>query len=339
MPLFPNYSACTWCTTSLSAVPLVGDTYSCSIVSGATTPISASTVYQYRAYVVISGTPYYGNIITGATLAMPTFAPTVCTGIMYSAAVNGGAICCNKMCNDCSAPIAEYGILYTQQPSYSSDACLRYDKVPTWVCKQSTFATIPDGTTYSGLMTGMTQNTSTYFRAFAKNSVGVGYGDVCNFVTSSPPSISMLYIYGCENNGVEDACNAGELQKPSAGKYYTATIAWCMYKGIVTAGPTPFCVSVCCNGIEIRDVSCICKGASSTWLTSSGSFASFPVDDNDTVVVNVCACTEGVTCGACTRAWLTSVSPNNGSYIVNYSQNSTVAYTCGTFPVLPILIE
>lgn len=337
MPLFTGYTACTWCMTSLSAGPLVGDTYNCTIGS-----LSPSTIYQYRAYVVISGTPYYGNILTGATIATPASVPTVSTGIMYSAAANGGAVCCNTGITNGGAPIGEYGILYTQLSTYACDACLRYNNVPTWVRKDPKYGSISDGTTYSGLISGMTPSTTTYYRAYAKNSVGVGYGNVCNFLTSSSPSITMLYVYGCENNGIEDSCNAGELQKPSAGKTYNATICWCMYKGAPTvpAAPTPFCVSVCRNGIEIYNVLCVCKSASSFWSTpTSGSFAPFLVDEDDTVVINVSACQYGTVEGACTKAWLASVSPNTGGYVVNYSQNCTVAYTCGTFPVHPILIE
>ncbi len=181
MPIFPTPEP--WKTTSLSTGPLLGGTYNCTI----TTCISASTIYEYRAYSVIDGVPHYGNILTGCTLAIPTAVPTVCTGVMFSANTQGGCVCTNKMCDDNNAPIAEYGILYTQQPSVSCDACLRYDKVPTWVCKQSTCATIPDDTTYAGLITAMAANTTTYFRAFAKNSVGVGYGNVCNFITCDIP--------------------------------------------------------------------------------------------------------------------------------------------------------
>lgn len=255
MPMFPT--PCSWITTSLSTGPLLGGTYNCNIISGATTPVSASTIYEYRAYSVIDGVPYYGNVLTGCTSAIPAAIPTVCSGIMFSANTEGGCVCSNKMCDDNNAPIAEYGILYTQQPSVSCDACLRYDKVPIWVCKQSICSTISGGTTYDGLITAMAANTTTYFRAFAKNSVGVGYGNVCSFMTCDvyvPPTIQIT-LDACTDVYNHYMAGAYCLMCCNGSTYAIVVIGSplneCTYKSCTLYGVPAGCYYVDYSGVQL----------------------------------------------------------------------------------------
>lgn len=173
-----------WQLTSLSAGPLAVDNYDYDIPN-----LSASTVYEYRAYAVINGTPYYGNILTGCTDAVPTTIPSVITGLASNVNETYMSLTGNTLTNNGGLPIAEYGVLYTQISSYGNTGCMIYEAYPVKMCKKSISADIATGITYfSGSLqarsiSGLTSGTMTYFRAFAKNANGIGYGDIENETT------------------------------------------------------------------------------------------------------------------------------------------------------------
>jgi hypothetical protein len=187
MPTFPT----PWVLTPLCTGSLISDTYDMDINS-----LSASTIYEYRAYAVISGVPYYGNVLTGCTEAVPAGIPTVCTASgAISITSDSMLLKFNKMCNNNGAPIAEYGALYTQNPTFGTLASLCYENVPSLVCKSSNFATIANDTQYLTPLTGLSENTITYYRAFARNAIGSGYGDVCTQQTANAKDVN-LCLYG-----------------------------------------------------------------------------------------------------------------------------------------------
>lgn len=201
-----------WKTTSLGAGPLTGNTYNCNIPQ-----LSASTIYEYRAYVVICGTQYYGDVQTGCTLAIQTVAPNVCTGIAYGIVQEKMSICNNKVLDNGGLPIAEYGFLYTQNSSYGNNNCLVLGAYPAKVCKKSTPANIEVGASYytgtTNEMTGLVPNTQTYFRAFARNASGVGYGDIKTAITlANPVELFFDSIVGGFNDTVTIAANNLVLQ-------------------------------------------------------------------------------------------------------------------------------
>ncbi len=196
MPIFPTPEP--WKTTSLSTGPVLGGTYNCTI----TACISASTIYEYRAYSVIDGVPYYGNVLTGCTLACPSGIPLVCTGPILPASIcpTQMLIKYNEMCDDCGAPIAEYGAIYTQNPVYGTPTTLCYQNYPAHVCKSSICGTINDGCNYLTMLSGLTPNTMTYYRAFARNVNGSGYGDICTQQTAALPAIPITACICVINN-------------------------------------------------------------------------------------------------------------------------------------------
>lgn len=166
-----------WVTTTLIAGALAVNNYTITI-----TGLLPSSIYQYRAYIVVAGTPYYGNISETATAALPLSAPTVTTGIAYSATTSGIKITGNTITNKGNLPpIGEYGILYTQNATYGTDANLRIANLPTNVKKALplSLVDIVTGTSYTKSITGLTPNTTIYYRAFAKNASNCfGYGTV-----------------------------------------------------------------------------------------------------------------------------------------------------------------
>jgi hypothetical protein len=306
------------------------------------TGLDADTNYDYYAYMIVGGVEYVGATLTVKTLALSATPPTVITGIAGSPTYTTLNITGNQISSKgVPAIINQYGVLYATNSYWGDVSRLKWENAPTNVKIRSTSGDVIIPHTFVCTLTGLTENTTTYYRAFARNNSGegsVGYGTIKTEQTIAQPRISMLYIYGADNNGGADASNGGELTHiPDNGTFYNATICWCMYKGQanVPHGPSIFCVEVCCNGSVIRDVQCSEVGTSQFWSTPAcGSFAPFNVNWNDNIRVCVYADTYGTTLGSCTKAWLASVHPNNGSYLVG-SQNSTVAYTCGSFPTPP----
>lgn len=168
-----------WITaTPLESGPISQDNYTYNI-----TGLCENTIYQYRAYVVISGSPYYGEIKTITTCSGLQIPAMVSTGNAYDVTDTTMRMCDNVVTVQGSTPVSEYGILYTQNPSYSTQGTLIYNtsETPT-VCMISTCATIPTGQTYylasNGEICNLAANTLTYYRAFAINSAGIGYGEI-----------------------------------------------------------------------------------------------------------------------------------------------------------------
>jgi hypothetical protein len=166
---YKKVSESTWETTSLKIGPLSVAAYSFNI-----TGLSVNTAYNYRAYIEVSGIPYYGQSLVTSTLPLPTAIPNVSTGIAANVTSNSMRITGSSITNKNNLPVMEYGILY----SNSSSVALTYGGVG--VIKVSFSNDIGVNINYftgsTGIMNGLPPNTTTYYRAFAKNSIGVGYG-------------------------------------------------------------------------------------------------------------------------------------------------------------------
>jgi hypothetical protein len=175
----------TWITTPLQTGAIPNNNYACTI-----TGLNPSTVYQYRAYMVVDGVEYYGDTCQITTLSVPTHEPYVTTGVAYNVTCNCMGICNNCLTDKGNLNVIEYGILYTQSGAYATESQLTYENYPSVVCKQSISADIAVSTGYftggGNLLTGLSFNTETFYRAFAKNSVGIGYGQICSQITDLP---------------------------------------------------------------------------------------------------------------------------------------------------------
>lgn len=162
-------------TTPLHSGAIPANNYACTI-----TGLLPATAYEYRAYMIVDGDEYYGNICQITTQPIPTHAPNVCTGVAYSITDNSMGICNNCVTDKGNLNVNEYGILYTQVGAYASDLQMVYGN-PN-ICKQSISADIAVNTGYftgaGNLLTGLLPNVETYYRSFAKNTVGNGYGSI-----------------------------------------------------------------------------------------------------------------------------------------------------------------
>jgi len=75
--------------------------------------------------------------------------------------------------------VVEYGVLHSSDTIYSTPETLTYDNVGTSVFKRTGLIPDPFLIPYTwGAKILPTQDITNYYRAFAKNSIGVGYGEV-----------------------------------------------------------------------------------------------------------------------------------------------------------------
>ena len=317
-----------WITAPLQpgTVPLSGTCYNYTI-----TGLSADTVYNYRSYMIVCGVEYYGNIYQIATTLSLTV-PTISTGSAYlstnpttSIRVSGNTI------SNCGCPttIIEYGIIYTQNPSRGNASTMCYENTPTCVCKKSLCDNacmnpyFVDNILYS--IIGLSANTTTYYRAFAKNTFGNGYGNICCIQTAPQPpkqiNLSCSACYQSPNLSYRVNCLTS-TPAMVAGECYRA----CFYIDLCTFGQAAGSfsyVDIVCNGISQY---CCCMVIPQPCQTAS---VSFPVKNTDTIMTYNCACVTNTSCpySAKSVTCLTNVTSISGNFIQGTTCNCTCAYT------------
>ncbi|MFM7195360.1 MAG: hypothetical protein ACKOYP_11360 [Bacteroidota bacterium] len=145
------------------------------LVSG----LSSGVKYYLRAFATNNGGTAYGSELQVTTWS----APVVSTGAVsavkaYSATVSG------SVTSDGQSGVTERGIVWstTQQPDLSASK-----------------VTAGSGTgDFSAVLSGLTQKTTYYVRAYAVNSVGTSYGAQATFTTTEPQPV-LVETNGCSS--------------------------------------------------------------------------------------------------------------------------------------------
>jgi uncharacterized protein (TIGR02145 family) len=155
---------------STSATPTISGSFTSNgtgtgSFTSALTGLTAGTLYHVRAYATNSAGTAYGNEITFTTnpVVIPSLTTTAVTSITLTAAVSGGTIT-----SDGGGNITAKGVAVSTSP------------IPTILGPS-------DGTgtaSYVSNMTGLTNSTTYYVRAYATNSAGTGYGNQLVFTTA-----------------------------------------------------------------------------------------------------------------------------------------------------------
>jgi hypothetical protein len=127
--------------------------------------LQPGTTYYWRLYATNSVGVAYGEEHTYATVALPTVTTSQVTAITQTTAVCGG-----NVASDGNATVTQRGICW----STSHDPTI-----------SSSHANSGTGTgSFSCNMTGLNPNTVYYVRAYARNSVGIAYGEEVDFTTA-----------------------------------------------------------------------------------------------------------------------------------------------------------
>ncbi|HEX2935913.1 MAG TPA: fibrobacter succinogenes major paralogous domain-containing protein, partial [Bacteroidales bacterium] len=130
------------------------------------TGLTPEKKYYVRAYATNNAGTAYGNEVSLVTkaLAVPTLTTTLITDITHNSAHSGGTIV-----SDGGTPITEAGVCWSINHNPAVSDSKTSDNVSL-----NTFA--------SGI-SALNEATTYYVRAYAKNSVGIGYGNEVMFIS------------------------------------------------------------------------------------------------------------------------------------------------------------
>jgi uncharacterized protein (TIGR02145 family) len=151
-------------TTALSTKTTDGSVT--GIYSSSITGLIPATTYYVRAYATNSVGTSYGNEESFTTLAvLPTITTTAATAITSATASSGG-----NVTNNGGATITAKGVCWSTSSNPSTAL--------------STKTSDGSGTgVFNSSITGLTEATTYYIRAYATNSVGTSYGNEVSFTT------------------------------------------------------------------------------------------------------------------------------------------------------------
>lgn len=148
------------------------------------TGLSAGNTYYVRAYAINSAGTGYGQTESFQTLAAPTISTVAISGISWDSAVSGG-----ENISDNGTTVSSKGVEWSTT---------------------SNFATIEGSTSdgsgtanFASNLTGLSETTTYYVRAYAVNAIGTGYGQTETFQTIALPVTGLTWA-----TTVNNPCNA-----------------------------------------------------------------------------------------------------------------------------------
>ena len=143
--------------------------------TGTMTGLSSNTRYYVRAYATNAiGTSYGEQREFTTANGSGTTQPTVSTNPISNITLNS-AECGGNVTSDGGATVTERGICWAQA---------NVTNRPT-LSNNSVRANVGGTGSFTCTMSGLSSNTSYFVRAYAKNSVGISYGDSISFTTLS----------------------------------------------------------------------------------------------------------------------------------------------------------
>nr|MCR4811574.1 hypothetical protein [Bacteroidales bacterium] len=195
---------------SISHNPTVSDSHTTDgsgtgSFTSSITGLSQNTTYYVRAYATNSAGTAYGEertFTTSASVSLPTVTTSTVSSITSSSATCGG-----NVTNDGNATVTSRGVCWSTSHN------------PT---VSDSHTTDGSGTgSFTSSITGLSQNTTYYVRAYATNSVGTAYGNEVSFTT----------LGGFDQNGASNAVftvASGRTVKFSRGnlQYQASTGTW-----------------------------------------------------------------------------------------------------------------
>jgi hypothetical protein len=295
------------------------------------TGLTPSRTYYVRAYATNANGTSYGNEDSFNTpaISIPTLTTTAVTSITDTTASSGGNIT-----SDGGASVSARGVCWST----------------------SSNPTIAGDTTYNGTgtgsftskLSGLTQSTTYYARAYATNSVGTAYGNQDTFITITP-TIPVLITSGITSIMDTSATSGGTITNDGGARVTARGVCWSTSSNPTIAGNK----TVNGNGTgtftstitrlsqltayHVRayatNVVGTAYGADSTFVTAGppsvvtntiNSISYFTANVNSSVVNDGHKAVS--TRGAC---WSTSANPNMKNAFYNVSGSGLGNYTVG----------
>ncbi len=178
------------------------------------TGLTAGTLYYIRAYATnIYGTDY-GDELTFTTTDLPTVTTSAVTGITQTAATSGGNVTSSG-----GSTVTARGVCWDTLPA------------PVVTGNHTTNGT---GTgSFVSSITGLTQGTHYYVRAYATNGLGTAYGNELTFTTNTIPTVTTTAISGIHQTS---ATSGGNVTSDGGYTVTARGICWSTTTGPTTAG-------------------------------------------------------------------------------------------------------
>lgn len=176
-----------WITAPLNAGPIPGTTYDYTIPG-----LSANTIYEYRAYMIVGGVEYYGQTYEINTLPPTQVPPSVITGTINILTPYQVCVCNSEVVSWGTKPALSRGIVWSTSPNPTIPSAQGW--VDGSISGQSIgyYSTCMSSEDFPNL----DPNTTYYVRAWADSgnqSVGylTSYGIECTVTTPPIPIAPM----------------------------------------------------------------------------------------------------------------------------------------------------
>lgn len=178
--------------------------------------LNVNTKYYLKAYAINSMGISYGNEISFTTsVTLATLSTATVTNITSSTAVSGGNIT-----SDGGSPITERGL------------CWSINLNPTI---NNTRSIDGSGTgNFISNLTNLSPGTIYYARAYAKNNVGVAYGNQTNFIT--PATIATITTTSINNFPGTTANGGGNISNDGGAAITARGVCWGTSPNPITSG-------------------------------------------------------------------------------------------------------
>lgn len=144
------------------------------------TGLTTGNTYYVRAYAVNEAGTAYGQVESFQTSGLPALTTAQVVNVSWDSADGGG-----KDLSDNSSPITAKGIQWSTSSNFTTIEGSTNDGTGTQ--------------NFNSSLTGLTETTTYYVRAYATNAVGTGYGQTVSFQTAALPVTGLAWTTTVNN--------------------------------------------------------------------------------------------------------------------------------------------
>jgi len=171
------------------------------------TGLTSGVTYYVRSYATNSAGTNYGTQQSFTTLVFPSLSTTSATSVTSTTATTGG-----NVTSDGGATVTARGVCYatTQTPTLSNSFTSNGTGVGS----------------FTSSLTGLTQNTTYYVRAYATNSVGTNYGSQISFTTTTGETLPTVTTTAVTSVTSNSASSGGNVTSSGSQSVTSRGVVW-----------------------------------------------------------------------------------------------------------------